>query len=164
MAMLHMIEGPVGAGKTTYANQLGQDLKTAPLVLDDWMATLFRPDRPDDEIWTWYRARKQRCIDQIWHLVQAQIAVGADAIIELGLVQREQRFAFYRQVETAGVDYRVHVLDAPIAERRSRVIARNANRGTTYAMDVSSEVFEMASALWEPVAEAECAGRDVVFV
>ena len=48
MPMLHMIEGPVGAGKTTYANRLGRKLGAAPLVsrrLDG--DVLFRPDRPD---------------------------------------------------------------------------------------------------------------------
>lgn len=41
MPILHIIEGPVGAGKTTYANQLGRDLGTPPLVLDAWMTNLF---------------------------------------------------------------------------------------------------------------------------
>ena len=156
--------GPVGAGKTTYANRLGRKLKTAPLVLDDWMANLFRPDRPDGEIWAWYGERKQRCIEQIWRVAQSQIAMGSDAIIELGLVQREGRMAFYQRVEMAEIAYRVHVLDAPVEERRQRVRTRNVEQGETFAMTVSDNVFAMASAMWEAVDEAECAARDFVFV
>lgn len=164
MAVLHIIEGPVGAGKTTYANRLGRELGSAPLVLDEWMATLFRPDRPEDNVWLWYGERKQRCIEQIWRLSQMQLALGADAIVELGLVQRAARLAFFEQVEAANVTYRVHVLDAPLEERRNRVMNRNAERGETYAMEVSNEVFELASGMWEPIDAAESVGRDVVLI
>ena len=129
MVMLHMIEGPVGAGKSTYANHLGHQIKAAPLVLDDWMATLFRADRPDGEVWQWYGERKQRCIEQIWCLARAQIAMGGNAIVELGLVQRVPRVSFYERVEAADIDLRVHVLDASHDERLRRVQARNRQRG-----------------------------------
>lgn len=94
MAILHTIEGPVGAGKTPYANRMGRKFNLAPLVLDDWMATLFRPDRPEDNIWEWYGERKERCVDQIWRIARAQNAMGGNAIIESGLIQRHARLAF----------------------------------------------------------------------
>lgn len=53
MAALHLVEGPVGAGKTVFATQLGLELQTPPLVLDDWMATLFQSDRPEEGLWSW---------------------------------------------------------------------------------------------------------------
>lgn len=164
MAMLHMIEGPVGAGKTTYANRLGKDLKTAPLVLDDWMATLFRPDRPEGEIWEWYGERKRRCVEQIWQVARRHVELGGNAIVELGLIQRAQRLAFYERAETANVRLRVHVLDADPVERLRRVRARNVEMGETFAMAVSDDVFAMASAMWESVDTAEQQGRDIVFV
>lgn len=163
MAKLHIIEGPVGAGKTTYANKLGRDLHSAPLVLDEWMATLFRPDRPDGEIWEWYGVRKQRCIEQIWRLAQAHIASGGDAIVELGLIQRAARHSFYERVEKAGLSYCVHVLEVEQQERQRRVKKRNTEQGETFAMEVSDEVFAMASSMWEPIDDAECKGREVVF-
>lgn len=164
MATLHVIEGPVGAGKTTYANRLARETGAAPLVLDEWMATLFRPDRPAGEIWDWYAERKQRCITQIWHLAQAQLALGTDAIVELGLIRRAERRAFCAQARSACVTVRLHALDLPEAERRRRVQARNRDKGETFAMEVSDEVFAMASALWEPIDAAEQAECEVVFV
>tara|TARA_R110000751_G_scaffold95381_5_gene186420 strand:+ start:16780 stop:17058 length:279 start_codon:yes stop_codon:yes gene_type:complete len=56
-AMVRIIEGPVGAGKTTFAHQRARQYKTPPLVLDDWMVRLFRADRPQDNIWPWYAER-----------------------------------------------------------------------------------------------------------
>ena len=50
MARIHLIEGPVGAGKSTFAAQLSGTYAAPHLALDDWMATLFVPDRPDGDI------------------------------------------------------------------------------------------------------------------
>ena len=54
---VHLVIGPVGAGKSTYVRQLVQQHPRAvPLNLDDWMATLFSPDRPvqpDADVMGW---------------------------------------------------------------------------------------------------------------
>lgn len=164
MAKLHIIEGPVGAGKTTFAAQLSHRHKTPPLVLDDWMANLFRPDRPAEDFWRWYAERKDRCVAQIWKMASGLLDTGNDAIVELGLVQSAQRFSLYERVEAGRYDYTVYVLDAPIAERRDRVRNRNVEKGPTFSMAVPDEVFALASQMWEPLDKAECAGRDVHFV
>lgn len=164
MPKLHIIEGPVGAGKTTFANQMGRTLKTPPLILDAWFVTLFRPDRPADGLWDWYADRKQRCVAQISDMAVALIAAGHDTIVELGLIRQDSRMAYYAQIEALDLQYTVHVLDAPKAQRQARVRKRNTERGATYAMDVSDEIFAVASDMWEPPDAAECAGRDVRFI
>lgn len=128
------------------------------------MVTLFRPDRPAEDLWRWYAERKERCIAQIWKTACGLLDSGNDAILELGLVHSKHRFNLYERAEAAGYDYSVYVLDAPIAERRDRVRNRNAQRGPTFSMEVPDEVFELASQIWEPLDTTECAGRDVQFV
>jgi predicted kinase len=164
MAKIHMIEGPVGAGKTTYAVKLGHRLKTPPLILDDWMARLFRPDRPETDIWPWYAQRKSRCLEQIWTVAQGLLTTGNDAILELGLIQRHARLAFYDRIGAAGFDFSVYVLTAPVALRRARVRQRNQQKGSTFSMEVSADVFELADKIWEPPDASECQGRDIQFV
>lgn len=164
MVKLHIIEGPVGAGKTTFAGQLSRQHGTPPLVLDDWMVTLFRPDRPDEDLWGWYAERKQRCIEQIWTTARGLLETGNDAIVELGLVHRKDRFSLYERAEAGPYDYAVYVLDLPVDERRKRVRHRNAEKGPTFSMEVPDAVFDMASEIWEPIDSDECAGRDVQFV
>jgi predicted kinase len=44
--VIHLICGSTGAGKTTYATGLRQQLGALHLSIDDWMVTLFAPDKP----------------------------------------------------------------------------------------------------------------------
>lgn len=163
MSTLHIIEGPVGAGKTTYANQLGRELRTPPLVLDSWMTNLFQADRPEADLWTWYAERKARCFSQIIGLARNALDLGNDAIVELGLIRVEDRLNLYASLESERRDFLVHVLQTPREERKRRVSQRNLDQGETFAMHVSEEVFEMASDMWEPICETERNDRDDKF-
>lgn len=140
MPMLHIIEGPVGAGKTTYAIDLGYQLGTPPLVLDAWMATLFRADRPEKEFWNWYAERKVRCIAQILSTAKGLLGYGHDAIVELGLLKRHERLELYSQFEATGFAYCVHLIDASRDERLRRVRLRNQTKGATFTMHITDAV------------------------
>ena len=102
MQTIHIIEGPVGAGKTTYAIELGRKVGSPPLVLDKWMANLFLADRPETEIWPWYVKCKDRCIHQIMELARSLVDNENDAIIELGLIKMEDRLKLYADLEAEG--------------------------------------------------------------
>lgn len=160
MPTLHIIEGPVGAGKTTYALTLGRDLGTPPLVLDTWMANLFQADRPETDIWPWYAERKARCVFEIMALATSTLDHGRDAIVELGLIQVDDRLKLYAALDLQNRAYLVHVLDTPREERQRRVAKRNVDQGETFAMHVTEDIFALASDMWEPVGEDERQGRE----
>ena len=90
--------------------------------------------------------------------------IGTDAILELGLIQRAARRDFYARLDTAGYAHTVYVLDAPKEVRRARVLRRNAEKGATFSMVVPDAIFEMASRMWEPPDDTECASRDIQFI
>ncbi len=165
-ARVHLILGPVGAGKSTFATKLAQQSSPQPLrlTLDDWMATLFRPDRPATGLPAWYAERAERCIDQIWKLARQLIARGEDVLLELGLLRREERERFYARVNEAGLPLTVYVLDAAREVRRARVLERNREQGETFSMLVPPEIFELASDLWQAPEPDECRQRDVRFL
>jgi predicted kinase len=167
-ARIHLVIGPVGAGKSTFAlnltERLAQTRAALRLTLDDWMVTLFRPDRPETGLLVWYRERTQRCIDQIWKLAQQLTARGDDVVLEIGLLQREERLRFYERVSEAGLALTLHVLDAARDVRRARVLERNVSQGSTFSMVVPPEIFELASDLWQAPDSEECAERDVHFL
>jgi predicted kinase len=134
------------------------------LTLDEWMAVLFRPDRPETGLPEWYVERAGRCVEQIWALTQALIASGKGVVLEIGLLQRAARERFYRRVEAAGFGLSIYALDAPREQRRARVQARNAQGGPTFSQLVPPEIFELASDLWEPLAPEEGEGRELSFI
>ncbi len=161
MARIHLVEGPVGAGKSTFAASLRARHAAPHLALDAWMATLFGPDRPATGWVDWYLERKDRCLEQIWAVTRQIVESGGDVVLELGLVQRRSRESLYSRVDAEAYEMTVYVLDAPREVRRERVRARNLQKGTTFSMEVPDRVFEMASDMWEPPDEVECRDRDI---
>lgn len=162
--MLHLILGPVGAGKSTFATRLAAEHRAVHLDLDAWMAVLFAADRPATDVMPWYLERTERCIAQIWSLAVQLAAVDSNVVLELGLVQRRDRDRFYARVDGAGLVVQIWVLDAPREVRRARVEQRNLERGATFKMIVPPAIFELASDLWQPPDAGECAVRAVTFV
>ena len=161
---IHLIEGPVGAGKSTYGQRLATERTAVRLCLDDWMGVLFRPDRPETDVLAWYQARKQRCLDQILRVAAEVLERERDVVLELGLIQRQDREAFYASTICLDHALTVHVLDAPRETRLERVRRRNAERGATFHAVVSDELFALADSMWQPPAPDEVEAREIVFV
>lgn len=161
MPQIHLIVGPVGAGKSTFARALCRRHAALRLTLDEWMAALFSADRPATGVMEWYVERTERCVDQIWRVTTSAIAAGIDVVLEIGLIQRRARERFYERVDASGVGLTIHVVDAPRELRRARVEARNQEQGETFSMVVPPAIFELASDLWEAPDDIEREGRDV---
>ena len=160
----HLVIGPVGAGKSTFALGLARERRAVRLTLDDWMSRLFSPDRPERDVVPWYVERAARTVEQIWIVAESVLAAERDVILEIGLLSRRERAAFYERAAASGVALTVHVLDAPREVRRERVEARNREKGTTFSMIVPAAIFEMASDMWEAPDEGELARRDIELV
>ena len=164
MNQVHLVEGPVGAGKSTFSTVLAENVGGVPIALDEWFARLFSPDRPEGDFVPWYVQRKERLLDLIWIHSQKILDSGRDVVLELGLIQQLPRMAFCRRIMDQGFSLRIHVLDAPLELRRERVRRRNEEQGPTFSMLVPDHIFEIASALWEPPDEFECEEFDIDFV
>ncbi len=157
MPEIHLIEGPVGAGKSTFAASLATRVGGVHIALDEWFARLFSPDRPSAEIMPWYIERKARLLDHIWNHARALLACGIPPVLELGLVQRRSRDDLYKRAREARVEMAVYLLVASREVRRERVMRRNVEKGATFSMVVPAPFFEMASDIWEEPDELEMA-------
>lgn len=161
---VHLVIGPVGAGKSTFTTSLAREHAAVRFTLDEWMTRLFSPDRPAEGLVEWYVERAARCIEQIWSATTSVIDTGTAVILEIGLLQRQERERFYDRIAEAGVAYTLHVVDAARDVRRARVMKRNDEKGATFTMVVPPAIFELASDRWEPPDAEECSSRDVRFV
>jgi predicted kinase len=102
MSTLHLIIGPVGAGKTTYARKRALLERAVFLDLDACMVRLFGKDtRPQENVVAWYLERRDRCSALLWDLSVEVLLSGADVFLELGLVASLQRESFYAKARDA---------------------------------------------------------------
>lgn len=155
MPMIHLVEGPVGAGKSTFSKSLARGTNGVHIPLDEWFARLFSPDRPTGDFIPWYVSRKARLLELIWAHSRGILAAGSDVILELGLIQQTSRIDFCRMVISEEFDLVMYELDAPIEVRRVRVKQRNIEKGATFSMVVPEQIFELVSSMWEPSDEFE---------
>lgn len=160
---IHLIVGPVGAGKSTFARTLRAQHRAVLLVLDDWMARLYGADeRPEMGRIEWYLERRDRCLEQIRAVTSDVCEQGGSVVLEIGLVRRAEREAFYRWVEDEARTLEVHLIDAPREVRRERVMQRNRERGETFAQEVPLPFFELASDMWQAPDDDEIRQRGIV--
>jgi predicted kinase len=80
---VHLIYGPVGAGKSTYAKKLSAEKNAIHFAIDEWMHSLFGEDKPERMDMTWTMTRVQRCEAQIWLTCMQILASGRDVVLEL---------------------------------------------------------------------------------
>ena len=156
-AAVHLVAGSTGAGKTTYAIRLAAEVGGLRLSLDEWMTTLFEADRPDPIPYAWMMARIARCEAQMRDVAQAAGALGVPAVVDCGLTLAEHRGRWAAWAQAAGRPVRLHHLAAAADVRWARVQHRNADRGETYRLEVTREMFDFVETLWEPPTPDEMA-------
>jgi predicted kinase len=150
-----LIVGCTGAGKTTYARALADEIGGVRFSIDEWMVTLFGPDRPEPIEFAWMTERIGRCEAQVFAMARQLAERGVPAILDLGFTRLEHRDKFRALASAAGLGIAVHFVDVPAEERWNRVSRRNAEQGETYAMQVDREMFDFMERMWEPPAPAE---------
>lgn len=152
---LHLLIGPVGAGKTTYALRRAASSPGLVLDLDSWMVRLYGADpRPREDVMDWYLERRDRCRGLLWDVALDVLRCGTDVFLELGLIAAVEREALYLRAHAEELRWTVYLLDAPRAVRRERVEQRNRAAGP-FTQVVPMDFFERASDAWQPPSEAE---------
>lgn len=154
-AQLILVVGCTGAGKSTYARTLADQLGALRFSIDEWMVALFWADSPQPIEFAWTMERVNRCEAQIFAMAQQAAARGVPAVLDLGFTTKAHRDKFRELGKAAGFSVAVHFIDVPADERWRRVEHRNAQQGETYSLKVDRGMFDFMEGLWEPPSEAE---------
>jgi len=165
-SLIHLICGSTGAGKTTYAQTLADELGAVCFSIDEWMTALFWMDTPQPLDPAWSMSRVERCDAQIWRTARGVAARGVPCVLDLGFSSAEQRARYLRLAGEAGLPARLHFVDVPPDERWRRVQSRNDRKGDTYQLsfDVTREMFDFVETLFEPPTDDEMHMADGVHV
>jgi predicted kinase len=161
-AALHLVAGSTGAGKTTYATALAERERALRLSIDEWMTALFGPDQPQPVEFAWMIERVDRCEAQMWALARDAAAIGVAVVVDCGLTRAAHRAKWFELARAAGIPVRLHALEVDAEERWRRVQRRNAERGATYRLEVTREMFDFMESIWERPTDAEMAAMDGV--
>jgi predicted kinase len=149
-ALIHLICGSTGAGKTTYARELNAQIQGVHFSIDDWMATLFWMDNAAPSDPTWAIERVERCMTQIWATAEQVATRGVPCILDFGFGKQDLRARFSSLAQAAGVSATLHFLDVPADERWRRVQQRNKDQSGQLSFAITREMFDFVESLWEP--------------
>ena len=125
MGTVHIIFGPQGAGKSTYARKLAQEIQGSRFSIDDWMHQLYGPDMPKQLNFSWIMERVRRCEARIWATASDVARTGGSVVLDLGFMKVESRTEFLSLANASELKSQLHFIDAPHAMRKERVLARN---------------------------------------
>ncbi len=160
----HIVCGATGAGKTTYARRLAEETGAVRFSIDDWMAALFWPDSPQPIRFEWTMERIGRCEAMIADTAVQLSRRGVSSVLDLGFTLAEHRAKFAKIAAAAGAPARLHWVDVPAETRRERVRGRNRDKGETWRLEVTDEMFDFMESIWEPPSEEEMTAMDGVRV
>lgn len=153
--VVHLICGPTAAGKSTYANKLKNNTRAMLFSIDDWMVSLFGPDLENSMDWQWISERASRCEDRIILTACSLAKTGVSSIVEIGLQQANKRAQVAATVRKSGCSLQTHFLDVDAQERWKRVEQRNLDKGDTFSLEVTRDMFDFFEEMWESPSENE---------
>lgn len=114
---LILICGLPGAGKTTFAKHLAQEVRAVRLSPDEWKHAL-GIDYYDEQA-------RVRLEAQLWRLAQELLTAGQSVVMENGFWAREERDALRLAGRALGAAVELHYLPAAVEQLWQRLEQRN---------------------------------------
>jgi len=147
--VLYLTVGLPGAGKTTLARRLADELGILRLTPDEWMAPLFGHNDA---------AGRRDILEgrMIW-VAHEVLVSGSSVVLDFGCWSPEERYAIRAVAESAGARFDLRYVEIDEAERRARATARwQSAPESTFPM--SDEDHDRFLALCRPPSRAELDG------
>ena len=156
-ADIYLVCGATGAGKSTHAEALAQQVAGLRFSIDEWMQRLHNADKPDENLYEWFYERVQRNCAQMRDMAERLVPLGIPAIFDCGLTNRTERDIFANWAEEQGFSTELHFVDVPTDIRWQRVQKRNIEQAETFQFEVTRDMFDFIESLWEAPSDEEMA-------
>ena len=135
MATVYMIHGYLGAGKTTFARELEQNLPALRFTHDEWMLRLYGEDPSPEQFQVFFDRVSER-IEALWTRC---IALGLDVVLDLGFWSRKQRDEVRSTAAMLGAGVQLYRLSCTDGEAWARIEQRN--RALTDSLFIARNTF-----------------------
>ncbi len=167
--MIHLVCGPIGAGKTTYAQEIAEVHNAIRFSEDEWLSKLFVPDAPKgllnepmQIVGAWANEKYQRCRGQIWLISQQLLSQNINIVLDGAAANKQQRDLIRKKAIDHNVDFQLHYVTSDSETRKERVIERNKVQGDTYSLEVTPDMFSHTENFFEPPQGEELNGVIIV--
>ena len=155
--MIHLICGPIGAGKTTYAHEIAVKYNAIRFSEDEWLSKLFIPDAPENllsepmhVVGEWAGEKYQRCRAQIWLICQQLLKQNINIVLDGAAANKVQRDLIRNKASVHKVGFQLHYVTSDPETREKRIFNRNEEQGATYSIEVTPAMFAHTENFFEP--------------
>ena len=158
MAILHLMVGLPGSGKTTEAIRLEKEYHAIRFTPDEWHLKLFGNDfsgQWPDEV---HDQRHSKVEQLMWETGKKMLALRVDVILDFGFWAREERDALRAEAEKLGVGFQIHYMACSEEELWRRLQLRNERAGKTPVFRVSRENLSEWASIFQPPTQDELDG------
>lgn len=149
MSTIHMIHGYLGAGKTTFAQQLETEINCVRFSPDEWIVTLYGHNPPAEKFAEYYD-RVLQIIDQQWQRI---VHCGIDVVLDFGFWRRESRDRIRQWAQEYDAGVMLYCVRCSEQLMRERCRARNQNLGGSLLIE--DNTFEVLRSRFEPLSDDE---------
>jgi predicted kinase len=153
--MIHLLVGNTGAGKSTYAIKLKQDVNGVVFTLDKWNNILFLPDKTEKDGLDWFLERIDRAETLMQDLILQLDNLGVDSILDVGLSKFSHREKYRKFANENTIKVKTHYLKIPKEIRQQRISKRNIEKGATFEFEVTNDNFEFMETWFEAPLKSE---------
>ena len=150
-AMVHLLYGFVGAGKTAFARQLERESRAVRFTHDEWMARLYGQSPPPEK----YEEYHARIAAIIWQIAERLLELGTDVILDFGFWSRASRDDARSRVEAIGAQAKLFYVTCPEPVMRQRVLERSEEPIPFDSMWINEHAFELFKSRFEPLGDDE---------
>lgn len=149
-AVVYLICGFIGAGKTTFAKELEERTGAVRITKDEWSIRLVGNDPTIVGYEEWDHKIIGLSRDFAFYLAEK----GVDVIMDEGFWVKEEREGLKRRAGEVGARVVMYYIDTPIETIRERVASRNENL-TKESFRIGEEMLNDYLRYWQPPSEGE---------
>jgi predicted kinase len=141
---VHLIEGFVGSGKSTFAKKLEQETGAVRYTPDEWIIARHGTNPPEEK----FREYEKEIYADIKSAAAENLVAGHDVILDFGFWSRAARDEIRAWAIAHGGVPKLYHVTAPEDIMRTRVQKRTAEPGSLF---IDGNAFDLFKSRYEPI-------------